>query len=86
MKKMKTNILVRMHTQKTIILYCLLALSTSLFAQQLPDSSFENWGNSFNGDPQLVNWNGSNVTQSGFQFYVYVSRRRTDKRILCSCS
>ncbi len=68
MKKMKTNILVRMHTQKTIILYCLLALSTSLFAQQLPDSSFENWGNSFNGDPQLVNWNGSNVTQVGFNF------------------
>ena len=67
-----------MNRQKTIIVSCLLALSTSLFAQQLPDASFENWGSSFNGDAQLVNWNGSNVTQAGFKFtFLYSDAGRT---------
>src|SRR5574344_685883 len=75
---MKTTIFVRMNKQTTIIVSCLLALSTSLFAQQLPDASFENWGSSFNGDAQLVNWNGSNVTQAGFKFtFLYSDAGRT---------
>ena len=40
-----------------------------LLAQQLPDSGFENWnGTAFNGEPQLANWNGSNVSQLTFNF------------------
>jgi len=75
---MKTTIFGRMNRQKTVIVSCLLALSTSLFAQQLPDPSFENWGSSFNGDAQLVNWNGSNVTQAGFKFtFLYSDAGRT---------
>ena len=33
-------------------------------AQQLPDPGFENWSETYNGDAQLKDWHGSNVTQS----------------------
>ncbi|NCC98972.1 MAG: hypothetical protein EOL95_04600 [Bacteroidia bacterium] len=37
-------------------------------AQQLANSNFESWGNSFDGNPQPSNWTGSNVTQVGMNF------------------
>lgn len=37
-------------------------------AQQLPDSHFENWSKMYKKDPQLADWNGSNVNQAGFKF------------------
>jgi hypothetical protein len=41
-------------------------------AQQLPNSQFEDWSRSYNGDPQPAAWNGSNVTQVGLKFtFVY---------------
>ncbi len=46
----------------------LLTLALAAIAQQLPDSGFEDWSDSFNGDAQLKNWHGSNVTQVGFKF------------------
>ena len=46
----------------------LLTLAIAAIAQQLPDSGFEDWSSSFNGDAQLKNWHGSNVTQVGFKF------------------
>ena len=47
-----------------------LVMSTlSVFAQQLPDSGFENWnGDKFDGEVQLKNWHGSNVEQVGMKF------------------
>lgn len=55
-----------MKRYKTII--CLLALAFAATAQQLPDSGFEDWSDSYNGDAQLKNWHGSNVTQVGLKF------------------
>lgn len=50
----------------------------SAFAQQLPDSHFENWGDKFNGDKQLTDWHGSNVNQAGFKFtFMYQKPGRT---------
>ncbi len=46
----------------------LLALTLAAVAQQLPDPGFDDWSSSFNGDAQLKNWHGSNVTQVGFKF------------------
>ena len=43
-------------------------VSVNLFAQQLPDSHFENWSEKFNGDVQLKDWHGSNVSQVGAKF------------------
>ena len=41
----------------------------TIYAQQLPDSGFEDWsGASFNGVAQNKYWNLSNVDQAGFQF------------------
>jgi hypothetical protein len=45
-----------------------LALSFTAVAQQLPDSGFEDWSSSFDGNAQLASWHGSNVTQVGFKF------------------
>ncbi len=57
----------KIFTLFTFLYFCLTAT-----AQHLPDPSFENWSSSFNGDAQLANWNGSNVTQVGFSFtFVY---------------
>ena len=40
-----------------------------VFAQQLPDSGFENWnGDKFDGEVQLKNWHASNVEQLGLTF------------------
>ena len=38
------------------------------YAQQLPDSHFENWSAYYNNDVQLADWHGSNVTQVGLKF------------------
>ena len=47
-------------------------------AQQLPDSHFENWSKIYNGDAQLADWNGSNVTQVGLKFtFMYQKPGRT---------
>lgn len=51
-----------------IMALCMLCFATTLQAQQLPDSHFEDWSDSFNGDAQLKNWHGSNVEQLGFKF------------------
>ena len=39
-----------------------------MWAQQLPDPHFENWSSKFNGDVQLKDWHGSNVSQVGVKF------------------
>ncbi len=58
--------------KKIFTIFTLLVICLSATAQHLPDSSFENWSSSFNGDAQLANWNGSNVTQVGYSFtFVY---------------
>lgn len=52
-----------------LLLFFLFFSPYLLLAQQLPDAGFENWnGTAFNGEPQLANWNGSNVSQVGFSF------------------
>ena len=53
--------------RKSIIIVALLA-AVATYAQQLPDSHFENWSRTYNGDAQLVNWFGSNVSQVGMKF------------------
>ena len=59
---------------------CFLLCPFALIAQQLPDSHFENWSDSFNGDPQLAYWHGSNVTQVGLKFtFMYAKIGRTGK-------
>ena len=50
------------------IIIFIVSLSLNLSAQQLPDASFENWSDSFDGNPQLAAWHGSNVDQAGFKF------------------
>ena len=59
---------------------CLIALvgAVTLSAQQLPDNHFENWSRVYNGDAQLADWNGSNVTQVGLKFtFMYQKPGRT---------
>ncbi len=51
----------------TLVLAFVAAIA-GMNAQQLPDSHFENWSESFNGDAQLKDWHGSNVEQLGFKF------------------
>ena len=46
----------------------LLCACVCVFAQQLPDSHFENWTDKFKNDVQLAQWHGSNVTQVGLKF------------------
>ena len=42
---------------------------SSLFAQQVPNPSFEDWsGEKYNDEIQLKDWYASNVTQVGFKF------------------
>ncbi len=60
----KTLLLNRLITTLTICLLC-----GSVFAQQFPDSGFEDWsGATFDGNIQPKYWNPSNVTQLGFKF------------------
>lgn len=54
-------------------IFAISSLSLNLSAQQLPDASFEDWSDSFNGTPQLAKWHGSNVDQAGFKF-VFISK------------
>lgn len=64
--------------KKNLLLAIATAVVTSLCAQQLPDSHFENWGDKFNGDIQLSQWHGSNVNQAGFKFtFLYQKPGRT---------
>ncbi len=66
--------------KKNIITIFLLALSACVQAQQLPDSHFENWSRVYNGDAQLEDWNGSNVTQVGLKFtFMYAKPGRSGK-------
>ena len=54
---------------RILLLFFLFFSPYLLLAQQLPNAGFENWnGTAFNGEPQLANWNGSNVSQVGFSF------------------
>ena len=69
-----------MKMKKNIITIFLLALSACVQAQQLPDSHFENWSRVYNGDAQLGDWNGSNVTQVGLKFtFMYAKPGRSGK-------
>ena len=69
-----------MKMKKNIITIFLLALSACVQAQQLPDSHFENWSRVYNGDAQLEDWNGSNVTQVGLKFtFMYAKPGRSGK-------
>jgi hypothetical protein len=55
-----------------------LQFSTPAFGQQLPDSHFEDWSDSFNKDIQLKAWHGSNVSQLGFKFtFLFQKEGRT---------
>ena len=48
-----------------ISLFAMVLGCGNMFAQQLTDPSFENWGGAaFNGSAQLKYWNGSNVKQT----------------------
>lgn len=59
-----------------VLLVLLMALP--VYAQQLPDRHFENWSRLYNNDPQLADWNGSNVTQVGLKFtFMYQCEGRT---------
>lgn len=62
----------------TVLMSISLLLSGMAYAQQLPDSHFENWGSKFKDDAQLVDWNGSNVSQAGMKFtFMYKKPGRT---------
>ncbi|MBR1878693.1 MAG: hypothetical protein IJ814_06800 [Paludibacteraceae bacterium] len=64
-------------TSYIVLMLCTFALSP-LYGQQLPDSHFENWSKTYNGDAQLADWNGSNVTQVGLKFtFMYQKPGRT---------
>ena len=54
--------------KRFVVLSLVLGFVGALCAQQLPDSHFENWTKVYNGEPQLADWNGSNVTQVGLKF------------------
>ncbi len=64
--------------QYTLILITLVLYALPIRAFQLPDSHFENWARTYNGDVQLADWNGSNVTQVGLKFtFMYRKSGRT---------
>ena len=64
--------------RKYVLIVALFGVLSSVSAQQLPDSHFENWGDKFNGDKQLTEWHGSNVNQAGFKFtFMYQKPGRT---------
>ena len=65
---------------KKIGIILLSMISMAVYAQQLPDSGFENWTAEFNKDAQLVDWHGSNVQQIGLKFtFMYQRDGRTGK-------
>ncbi len=58
-----------LHMKKLFIfMLAVMAAVLGVNAQQLPDPHFEDWSDEYNGDAQLKNWHGSNVTQVGFKF------------------
>jgi hypothetical protein len=57
-----------MYIKKSLIFCIALSAVLPMQAQQLPDSHFENWSEVYNGDAQLADWHGSNVTQIGLKF------------------
>lgn len=60
-------------------------LSFTLWAQQLPDPHFEDWSQVYNGDAQLADWHGSNVTQVGLKFtFMYQKPGRTGSSLYVS--
>lgn len=62
----------------SLLILCAAVLAQTAMAQQLPDQHFEDWSDSYNGDAQLKNWHGSNVTQVGFKFtFMYKETGRT---------
>ena len=64
--------------QRNLLVVALLGVFIGMSAQQLPDSHFENWSREYNKDAQLVDWNGSNVTQVGLKFtFMYRKPGRT---------
>ncbi|MDD3406358.1 MAG: hypothetical protein PHH23_08865 [Paludibacteraceae bacterium] len=55
-----------------ISLFAMVLGCGNMFAQQLTDPSFENWGGTaFDGSAQLKYWNGSNVKQTYMGFTAY---------------
>ena len=47
----------------------LITSSTTLYAQQVPNPSFEDWsGAKFDGEDQPKDWYGSNISQAGINF------------------
>ena len=56
--------------KKSLVILSLMLgiMGLTVHAQQLPDSHFEDWSKTYNGDAQPAYWNGSNVTQVGLKF------------------
>ena len=57
-----------MYMKRFLTIVCLAVIILPMGAQQLPDPHFENWTDKFNGDAQLKDWHGSNVSQAGLKF------------------
>ena len=54
---------------KALVFFVGCCCSAAVYAQQLPNASFEDWsGAAFDGNIQPANWYASNVTQFGFKF------------------
>ena len=63
--------------RKVLSIFTLLVTIVA-YAQQLPDSHFENWTDKFKSDVQLADWHGSNVSQVGSKFtFMYQKPGRT---------
>jgi len=64
--------------KKLVLILGISAMCLSAFAQQLPDSHFENWTDKFKNDVQLADWKGSNVNQLGSKFtFMFQKQGRT---------
>lgn len=48
----------------------LLSVATANAQYQVPNSNFESWPSTWNGEPQPATWNLSNVSQAGFDFCI----------------
>ena len=61
--------MVKFYAKQILFSILILLGSTSTFAQQVPNPSFEDWsGPKFDGNIQPKDWYGSNITQVGFNF------------------
>ena len=64
--------------KKILLILIIMPAVLGVQAHQLPDPHFENWSAVYNGDAQLADWNGSNVTQVGLKFtFMYQKPGRT---------